>query len=738
MKFNKKSVVALLFLASVSEVSAFPLLFKRADVPHSIKRHEDEHESHSNIKPHLDHTEKTDMASMSNDMNSHSANSSSVMEPSPASMHGGHHHHNWNTILDNPDLEPQQRAYWEQYDTTTFLNAPEPANKFFLHSHIALAVFAWVFLYPVSVLISTIPTTRAYLPIQTFQTIVNVLALFCLAIYGATAPRDLYPNNFYSKFSIILFFLSLVHWFSACIKSLTQWAVASQNTPMDGAEYLLANLNPESSFSNAGSSSGNPGSAQNASVNRHSQDSGHGSSQGSIDEDTINNQSRDDSIDDLEITNDRSAIFRDDDYELNETSSNAYNNSYYDEEENQGFQTLNPKQDRFIARIMSNKKVYAVVEKCELVSRIAYSCLNRPLFVIGYFYLLTGCATLFRLGLANHIYNILAHLIKGSVFFLYGILTLGRYLGAFANRGMAWNIAPGSSHDPVIVQNQAKRLQALKKKQSKAKFNKTYASNSNRASPASPLKSFGSLIKSGFSSMFKDVTMEFCECFLIFIYGASNVFLEHLGNQDGKWSHKDLQHVSIAFMYLGGGICGLIMESKTMRRLVNRLISTSRNDAQDDENSGLLNGSISINPIPAFIVFWTGVLMSQHEQALPLSTLIHMQWGYLFCIGAIFRMGTYILMFLKPPQSTVPSRPITEVIVSFCLLCGGLVFMQSNGETVEALLYRSLDAMFTLNVNVGVTALIMSWEMIAWGIKSFVASRQYRKPVFMASPNNMA
>ncbi|VVT43694.1 uncharacterized protein SAPINGB_P000103 [Magnusiomyces paraingens] len=623
--------------------------------------------------------------------NEDSSHKDTHMEPSPASMHGGHHHNNWKNILEDPSLEPQQRAYWQLYNTTTFFNADAP-NKFFLYSHIFLVISAWAVLYPISVLLSTIPTTSLYLPVQTLQVATFFGSLFCLAIFGATCPPDLYPNNSYSKMSIALLFISLIHWVAAVIKSLANWAVSSRYTPMDGAEYLLANLNPSS---NRGQ------------FIRPSLDSGHGdsgSSASSGDDESISSEHKpnhhnedDDDLDDLSLFGHESSA--------STAAASSSNAAQFPSRDAEAFETPAPNQNRLISRIMANKHVYQVVDKFGSVARIVYMIINRPLFVVGYGYLVLGTATVFRLGLGSKVFNILAHLIKGSVFFLYGILTLCRYLGAFADKGFAWNIAPGSIHDP------AHTIKKKKSMQMQARLDESKTSG------------ILSSIVNFFPNLFKDCTMEFIESFLIFFYGSTNVFMEHLGNTDGHWSHKDLQHASIAFMYLGGGICGLIMESRWIRRLVNRLISTSNNDCEDDENSGLI-GHVSINPIPTFIIFWTGVLMSQHEQAFPLSTLIHMQWGYLLTVGSLFRFGTYILLYLNPPKSTVPSRPITEVIASFTLLCGGLIFMESNGETVDALAYNLLDGMFVLNVNVGVTALIMSWIMLVWAFKSWVASRQ--------------
>lgn len=595
-----------------------------------------------------------------------------IMEPSPASMHGGHHH-NRTSILEDPDLEPQQRAYWEQYNPTTFLSAQAP-NKFFLYAHIALNLISWIFLYPVSLAFS-VAKSPIYLPVQTVQFGLFVLSLVALAIYGSTAPEDLYPDNSYSKMSIAMFFICTTHWLAAVIKALANWAmVASQGSPMDGVEYVLTNLNPAAARSERGLPM------------RPSHDSGHGTYS-----DSLNLQDQDN--------------YSDGEIDLEDTRLYNGNNT---ETAATSFETAT--QNRIISRIMSNKKVSSIVTNFGSAAKFVYAILNRPLFVVGLSYLLLGAATCFRLGIANKKYNILAHFIKGAIFFYYGILTLQRYLGAFADRGMAWNIAPGSSHDTNNSIKPKKSIQ-LPGPQSK-KLSKTNCRLQR------------------FLNKVRIPTMEFVECALIFIYGCTNVFMEHLGNQDGKWSHKDLQHISIAFMYFGGGLCGLLVESGWLRHLINRTVSSGNSDKEDDLNSGMLQGTISINPFPAFIVFWTGVLMSQHEQAVPLSTSIHMQWGYLFSVAALFRIATYVLLFLNPPKSTVPSRPLTELITSFCLLCGGLVFIQSNSETVEAMMYRALDSMFTLNVNVGITALIMSWIMVVMALKAWATKRQSR-PAFV-------
>jgi len=49
---------------------------------------------------------------------------------------------------------------------------------------------------------------------------------------------------------------------------------------------------------------------------------------------------------------------------------------------------------------------------------------------------------------------------------------------------------------------------------------------------------------------------EFVESFLIFFYGSTNVFLEHLAAWGKEWSAQDMEHISITIMFIGGGLVG--------------------------------------------------------------------------------------------------------------------------------------------------------------------------------------
>lgn len=47
---------------------------------------------------------------------------------------------------------------------------------------------------------------------------------------------------------------------------------------------------------------------------------------------------------------------------------------------------------------------------------------------------------------------------------------------------------------------------------------------------------------------------EFTESFVIWLYGVTNVFLEHLAAWGDAWSAQDLEHISITIMFAGGGL----------------------------------------------------------------------------------------------------------------------------------------------------------------------------------------
>lgn len=519
---------------------------------------------------------------------------------SPKSMHGGHSH--GMPILEMPNLEPQQRLYWEQYNTTTYFNA-KVGSKPLLWMHAATAVVAFAVLLPCASLISFSSTAQwIYVPLQTVVLIAGIASFVFLSFYSISlGGAELYPKNVYGPTSVVLLATLVIHWVSLISKSLTQGFA-----PIDDVEYH--NLEA---------------------LERASHDSG-------------NDCGREFSID-----------------EDFETSLRC------------------PRKPSALVSKLAHSRLGFIFEKFHRFANFVFTFTTVPLALMGYAYLMIGLFVGNRMGMGHNVFGLLAHGIKGSVFFLLGFFELARYFGAFASQGMAWNTVTVLSKDNAQPQRWYRRI-----------------------FPQYP-------------------TMEFFQSFLIFFYGSTNIFLEHLGSTDGKWTPKDLQHASIAFMFLGGGLCGMVIESQ----VVNQLMGTAFKCT--GPTSGIATRSWSLNPLPALTIFWTGVLMSQHQQETELATAIHVQWGTLLCSAAAVRLLTYLMLYIKAPSNTVdadlPQRPFTEIVVSFCLICGGMIFVLSNRESVESMIYQGIGSMFTLNVGVGISSLLVVAAAFAFAFKGWAS-----------------
>ncbi|KAG5942430.1 hypothetical protein E4U53_007250 [Claviceps sorghi] len=169
---------------------------------------------------------------------------------------------------------------------------------------------------------------------------------------------------------------------------------------------------------------------------------------------------------------------------------------------------------------------------------------DRLILPFGFVAITTGVITLGRFFEGQAIYSGLAHWIKGGVFFWLGLFTLGRWSGSFAELGWAWNVRP------VLHGRQSWRRPSA----------------------------------------------EFVESGLIFIYGATNIFLEHLGSWGQEWSSQDLEHLSITVLFIGGGLCGMMIESSSMQ---NSLDTAVRGVYSPPSPGGLLfMASVSSKHIP--------------------------------------------------------------------------------------------------------------------------------------------
>lgn len=121
-----------------------------------------------------------------------------------------------------------------------------------------------------------------------------------------------------------------------------------------------------------------------------------------------------------------------------------------------------------------------------------FATLERILVFAGFVQLLTGIVVYTGGCRGDHINICLAHLIKGGIFWCYGLVTFARYLGSFSELGWAWNRIPVASRKNVP-------------------------------------------------------TAESVESFVIFLYGISNTWMERFGANPGDpYTTRQVQHISIA------------------------------------------------------------------------------------------------------------------------------------------------------------------------------------------------
>ncbi|GMG55940.1 unnamed protein product [Ambrosiozyma monospora] len=372
-----------------------------------------------------------------------------------------------------------------------------------------------------------------------------------------------------------------------------------------------------------------------------------------------------------------------DDTPLHSTSMSSSSNNY--KKSMAQFSSL--KRDSIMSKLFNHPIISKAVSGFGSLATLIFNILNYGLFIYFLIQLPTGVACWNLLGQGVKVFNLLAHFIKGGVFFSLGILTIARYCGGFTKLGGAWNYS--------YITKQEKGLSVLYRIQPKETM----------------------------------ITFEMIESSLILFYGSTNIFLEHLASEDGVWTPKDLQHLSIAFMYIGAGLCGVITELKLSQWRKDKFYDQIGESTIDREALANVSPGLSPNPFPVFTIFWTGLLMSQHAQASMLATKVHVQWGNLLTYGSLFRVITFFQMMyfpLKEKSSLFrPSKPLTELVVGFCLLCGGLVFMESTDQSIAAMEYRGLTAMFTINVSVGVIALVMAWIMVVFAFKDWLKKKMY-------------
>ncbi|KAL2828964.1 hypothetical protein BDW59DRAFT_142599 [Aspergillus cavernicola] len=514
-------------------------------------------------------------------------------------------------------------------------------------THIALMVAAWCFVLPTAVMLS-IARSRLALLSQFVFLMLNAAGLFVGIIYNNQTP-DLYQNNAHHKIGWVATSAMSAQVVMALIFTYAGRGEKEESVD-ERAQFLPVSTEDMAESFPAGI--------------RHEYRWSRDSCQGT-ERNTASIQSRSSSSS-CTSPSDEYGGFEKPEEDLPEQLP-----------ESSGFLHSNVL-DRFLA-----SRVPCLVSGRALrILDFMYNVSDRFILQLGFIAILSGAVTYGGIMREKDVFNGLAHFIKGGIFFWYGLLTLGRVMGCWADLGWAWNVKP-----PREIVGWKASIQ----------------------------------------------TAEFTESAVIFSYGVSNVFLEHLSGWGGAWTPSDFEHMSIAIMFLGGGLCGMLFESKPIKTWLNSTILRAPSLSQP-ETHGTSDTAwhapntqgVSLNPMPALVILLLGMMMGSHHQTSMVSSMIHKQWGNMLVGFALARGMTYVLMYLKPPTSYLPSRPPTEVVAAFCLISGGLIFMLSARNVIMSIEYYELDAMFTFTVGMGFTAFIMALELVIIAIKAWAIKRESR------------
>lgn len=517
-------------------------------------------------------------------------------------------------------------------------------------AHIALMTISWCFLLPVAVMLS-IARSRYALVSQFFFLVLNALGLLVGIIYNSQTP-DLYENNAHHKIGWIATWVM-----SAQVIMSLIFAYAGRGES-ESTSYERAAFLPVSTDEMAESPTTYPTGIHHG--YRWSRDSGQGTERNSS---SLHSRPSSPSC---------------------ASPSDEYDTFDKPEPELDVHEKPGPARgwlrSTFVDRFLANRVPGMVSSRVLRVLNGIYLVVDRLILQFGFVAIATGAVTYGGIMRGSEVFNGLAHFIKGGIFFWYGLLTLGRFMGSYADLGWAWNVKPSSG----IVSKWKAR------------------------------------IPSG----------EFTESFVIWLYGVTNVFLEHLAGWGGAWSATDLEHVSISILFFGGGLCGMLFESKRVKDLLNCTVLRPASQATTRTPDAAWNlpdtQSVPLNPMPALVILLLGSMMGSHHQTSMISTMVHKQWGNLLVGFSVARAVTYFLLYLKPPTSYLPARPPTEIIAAFCLISGGLVFMLSTRNVVDSMEYYELDAMFTFTVSMGLTAFIMACEILVIALKAWAMKRESR------------
>jgi hypothetical protein len=162
------------------------------------------------------------------------------------------------------------------------------------------------------------------------------------------------------------------------------------------------------------------------------------------------------------------------------------------------------------------------------------------------------------------------------------------------------------------------------------------------------------------------------DSWVILAWGIVNTFTEHRGS---AWSVKDMQHTILGILWWCGGILGVYLSRNNQRTVV-----------------------------PSIIIILTGYAMSDHAQALKLSTKVHAVFGYTLMLAGLTRLIE--VCFVAPsyspmdgmeddrssdhtladgagPEAAFAKGRAFRHLPPFLLVAAGLLFMSATDEELK-------------------------------------------------------
>ncbi|THH22127.1 hypothetical protein EUX98_g8244 [Antrodiella citrinella] len=155
---------------------------------------------------------------------------------------------------------------------------------------------------------------------------------------------------------------------------------------------------------------------------------------------------------------------------------------------------------------------------------------------------------------------------------------------------------------------------------------------------------------------------EWWDSWIITLWGIVNTFTEHHG---GSWSVKDMQHTILGVLWWCGGMLGIFLARNNQRTVV-----------------------------PSLIIILTGWAMSEHAQALMISTKVHATFGKTLMLAGVARIieVCFIVPKFTPETSSIADDNNSEhTLADMLLVAAGLIFMSATDEELHFVHDEGMD-----------------------------------------------